>query len=189
MRQQFDSGSDPLDAEEQSERQQRHHNPFQGTGFTYALTSYLFSCYLVELLLGQFQFGIFTSWKISKRLFFHNDVINVQKPSKRFQSVPGRSLSPWWWWWSTPSSRRWRRYSVPFQLLVFPSHYLQSCSVSVSILVQFIFSDQNRAINWYNSVPMHNRVVKKAFEYHNYWFGESKQKKPHKFCTVKKFVQ
>jgi len=30
MRQQFDSGSDPLDAEEQSERQQRHHNPFQG---------------------------------------------------------------------------------------------------------------------------------------------------------------
>lgn len=30
MRQQFDAGSDPLDAEEQSERQQRHHNPFQG---------------------------------------------------------------------------------------------------------------------------------------------------------------
>merc|ERR1712141_31614 len=29
-RQQFDQGSDPLDAEEQSERNQRHHNPFQG---------------------------------------------------------------------------------------------------------------------------------------------------------------
>ena len=29
-RQQCDQGSDPLDAEEQSERNQRHHNPFQG---------------------------------------------------------------------------------------------------------------------------------------------------------------
>ena len=30
MREQFDAGSDPLDAEEQSERQQRGHNPFHG---------------------------------------------------------------------------------------------------------------------------------------------------------------